>query len=105
MENFVIGTVELRHLVTNDLDAGLPWGLFTVHGFAVNLFLDGGIGKFPARAREKRKGFRGSSGMGFFFIGNFLGIAEVKLNFEVARELDRFKDNSTLFYFKFNQSF
>ncbi|NIO15539.1 MAG: hypothetical protein GTN70_00800 [Deltaproteobacteria bacterium] len=105
VENFVIGTVELRHLVTNDLDAGLPWGLFSVHGFAVNLFLDGGIGKFPARAREKRKGFRASSGVGFFFIGNFLGIAEVKVNFELARELDRFKDNSTLFYFKFDQSF
>lgn len=105
VENLVIGTVELRHLLTNDLDVGLPWGLLSLNGFAMNLFVDGGAGEFPPDAGEERKGFRASTGVGFFCIGNFLGIAEVNLNFEFARELDRFEDNSTLFYFKFNQSF
>lgn len=105
VENFAVGTVELRHVLTNDLDVDLPWGIFTFHGLAMNLFVDGGAGEFPGGALPGSSEFRVSGGLGLFFTGNLVGIAEVKLNFEFARELNRFSDNSTLFYFKLNQSF
>ncbi len=105
VESFAVGTVELRHILTNDLDLDLPWGIFSFQGLAVNLFVDGGTGSFPRNSPARRDAFRASGGVGIFLNGNLFGIAEVRLNFEFAREFDRFSDNDTLFYFKLNQSF
>lgn len=105
VENLLVGTVEFRHMVTIDLNLELPLGLYALHGLSTHLFFDGGTGENPSLPPGEKEGIRGSAGLGLFLFGNFLGIAPVELNFELARELDRFLDATTLFYFSFNQNF
>ncbi len=105
MKSYLVGTFEFREFLSKDLDLDMPWGILSLDGFAVHVFVDAGLGKYSRYYEGFRRGARASAGVGLFWTGNFLGIAPVKMNFQFARELDRFNDNTTYFYFRMNQSF
>ncbi|RMG58394.1 MAG: hypothetical protein D6713_07860 [Deltaproteobacteria bacterium] len=105
MDSLLVGTAEFRRYLSRDLDVDLPWGIFSLSGFALHLFVDAGVGDYADFSDVRGRSFRSSAGTGLFFEGNFLGIAPVKLNFQFARELDRFAGATTYFYFRMNQNF